>query len=396
MERQVLHINITDFLVSVEEVVSPRLRGRPVAVAPLGQQRAVLYDLSIEAQRAGLCKGMLLSRAQRLCKDLVVIPPRMDLYRRAMSALLEHSSRYSPCMEFAGMGHIYLDLTGLGRLFGRSVDTAIRIKNEIKERYRLSSTAGLGSNKLVSKVATRVVKPDGFCSILIGGEEAFLAPLPIKLLPDMEPAQLKLLHDLNIRTVGLLASLTLQQLYPLFGKEAVAVYRRARGIDLSPVGQSRKPLPVVKEQYTFDEDTNDKGELVARLFYILERATKRLREMKMAAKKATLQVEFSDRHLAIRRLVLKEATNLELCIFPSLEPVLVGLLSCRTRIRRMTVTLYGLVVEGKRLSLMQAPEKERLESLTSALDRIRDRWGQNAVAWLGRNLDALKSGDKYG
>jgi DNA polymerase-4 len=161
-ERSILHLNVADFAVAVERTADPGLRGRPVVVAPPGSPRARVYDMSEEAFRAGVRKGMPLARALRLCRYARLLPPRPGLYRRAMAALARRALRYTPLVEAEeASGHLYLDLTGTGRLWGPPRDVARRLYREVRTELGLDPIWTLAANKLVAKAASRLVKPLG-------------------------------------------------------------------------------------------------------------------------------------------------------------------------------------------------------------------------------------------
>src|SRR5262245_35424654 len=150
MSRSVLFIDPPAFCTSVEGIVAPALRTRPVAVAPPGADRATILALSSEARLAGLKQGMPVRHAIKLCPDLVLLAPNPRLYARASRALHEVLRIYAPVIEPRGYGHAFLDLTGTGRLFGPAVDVAARVQREVRERLRLPISVGIAANKLVS------------------------------------------------------------------------------------------------------------------------------------------------------------------------------------------------------------------------------------------------------
>src|SRR5262245_40313163 len=235
MDRAILHLDIPAFPVAVERVVSPRLRERPVVVAPSSSTRASILVSSLEARRAGVFRGMPLARASRICRDLIVLPPNEPLYRRASDAILKILNGYSPLLEPAGGGHVFLDMTGTTRLFGRAVDSADRIQREVRQRLRLAATLGVASNKLVSRAAARVIRPGRLYDVFPGSEAPFLAPLDVDLLPGVDLPAREILSEVNIGRVRDLAALDIPHLRLLVGQRAWRLYREARGVDPSPV-----------------------------------------------------------------------------------------------------------------------------------------------------------------
>ena len=140
--------------------------------------------LSAEAWSAGIRKGMVLAKAIRYCRNLIILPPNEPLYLRASRAIFRVLENFSPVLEPSGHGHAYLDITGNGRLFGPPRDTAWRAQNEIRRQLHLDSLLGIASNKMVSRIASEIVtRPSGLQDVPPGNESSFLSPLPVRLLP---------------------------------------------------------------------------------------------------------------------------------------------------------------------------------------------------------------------
>ena len=271
--RSIVHLNVVDFAASVERVARQRLIGRPLIVAHPGAARARVLDMSEEAYQAGVRKRMPLDRARKICREARVLPPRPDLYQRAMAALSRLGDRYSPLVESGEEdGHLYLDLTGTGRLWGLAQDAAWRLRKEAREAFRLDPTWSVATNKLVAKAATRLIKPDGEFIVRPGEEESFLRPLPIHLLPGLEQSDLRLFRELNISRVGQAAGWTPAQLEAVFGRRGLDLNRWVRGVDHAPVLPPQKKPPRVELVHEFVEDTNQVPEVEAALFALVERA----------------------------------------------------------------------------------------------------------------------------
>ncbi len=258
-DRSIIHLNIADFAVAVERAVDCRLRDRPVIIAPGGGVRATVYDMSEEAYRCGIRKGMALRRAARLCKDARILAPHPDRYEHAMRALLKQALPYSPLIENGETdGHLFVDVTGTARLFGPPMDVAWRLRRQVKTDLGLDPIWSVAPNKLVAKVATRLVKPDGEFIVGAGEEEALLAPLPISLVPGIERNDLLRLREFNLSRISHLAALSLEQLQVPFGARALSLYETARGIDPSPVLPVGQKPPRIIADHEFGNDTNDK------------------------------------------------------------------------------------------------------------------------------------------
>ena len=253
---EIIHVDIAAFAVAVERVVHPELRRRPVVVAPVGPSRSVVTAISTEAWEAGIRKGMILARALRRCRDLVVLPPNEPLYARASRALCRVLEGFSPVLEPAGYGHAYLDMTGTGRLFGPPRDAAWRAQREIRQRLRLDAALGVAADKMVSRIAAVVTKPVGLQDVAPGDESAFLAPLPAQLLPGVGPKTQEQLRELNIRIIREVAAMQPEHLVLAFGRFGFVLHQRALGIDDTPVYPPRA-VPAVEEEAILAEDSND-------------------------------------------------------------------------------------------------------------------------------------------
>src|SRR5512137_2514092 len=267
MDRAIIHLNVADFAVAVERAIDRRLDGRPMVIALHGAARAAVYDMSEEAYRAGVRKGMTLTRAARLCRDACILRPHPERYEQAMRALLQRALPYSPRIEAGDVdGHLFIDATGTGRLFGPPMDVAWRLRREIRSSLCLAPIWSVAPNKLVAKVATRLVKPEGEYIVAAGEEQAFLAPLGLGVIPGIEREDLIRLQGLNLTRVHDVAALRLEELRVPFGSRAMFLYETVRGIDPSPVLAAGEKPPAVASGHAFATDTNDTGALLAALY----------------------------------------------------------------------------------------------------------------------------------
>jgi DNA polymerase IV len=378
MEREIIHIDIATFAVAVERVVHPELRRRPVVVAPVGPSRSIVTALSPEAQEAGIRKGMILARALRRCRDVVVLPPNEPLYARASRALCQVLEGFSPVLEPAGYGQAYLDMTGTGRLFGPPRDAAWRAQKEIRQRLRLDAALGVAANKMVSRIAAVVTEPVGLQDVPAGDESAFLAPLPAPLLPGVGPKTQEQLLELNIRLIRELAAMRLEHLTLAFGRLGFMLHQRALGIDDTPVYPPRA-VPAVEEETVLAEDSNDWDRLKGALCRLCERAGERLREWKQRAGRMEVRVRYSDYREAAGRAGLVPPLQSTALLTARAGRLLERTLARRTRVRSLHLRLTGLSSGPAQLDLFADPKPLRQARLESALDQLRCRYGTAAV-----------------
>jgi DNA polymerase IV len=412
LPRTVLYIDPPAFCTTVEGLVAPALRERPVAVAPPGADRATVLALSTEARIAGVTRGMPVSKAKKICPDLILCPPNPRLYARASRALHEILNRYAPIIEPKGYGHAYLDVTGTGRLFGRAVDVAAQIDREARERLSLPLAVGVAQNKLVSEAASEVVKREsgkagkraGENSLLdvpAGNERSFLAPQSVELLPDLDPGIRTRLDDYQLGLIGEIQVIEDVDLAAVFGPPGRLLGAQSRGIDPRPVLP-----PTVKAEFravhTLGNDSNDLPLLHRVLRHLTERLGARLRPRKLVARRLTLHLAYSD-YATARRSVPLPLAALDAELLQAANQALTLALTRTVALRAIGVTVDRLLELNLQLDLWDSGHSERSEeslisragiprfarddsgysrddnSLQTAIDRIRTRWGTRGI-----------------
>lgn len=390
--RSILFIDPPAFCSTVEELVAPALRSRPIVIAPPGADRATVLALSLEARLAGITRGMPVRLARKHCPDLVILPPNPELYARASRALHEVLRRYAPVIEPRGYGHAFLDITGTGLLFGQPMDLAARIRRETREQMRLPLAVGAASNKLVSEAATTVVKDRagnrvaeaGYPLYVPGGEEpGFLAPNPVRVLPGVPDPMRERLDEYQLELIGQVAALTEQQVCSVFGTPGRHLLARSRGIDHQPVLP-----PEVRQEFravhTLATDTNDLGHLHHLLRHLSERIGRRLRARSLGARRLIVDLAWTDYERARRGIALKPAT-LDVELYDAARRAFTIANRRPVSIRALSVSVDQFIEVGMQLDLWEAaaadddsPAKPapRPPVLQEAVDRIRTRWGR--------------------
>ena len=390
MNRSIIHLNVADFAVAVERAVDHRLNQRPVIIAPEGAARAAVYDMSNEAYLAGIRKGMALRRAVRLCRDVQILPPHPDRYELAMRDVLKHALPYSPLIETGeDDGHLFMDATGTSRLFGPPMDVAWRLRKQIKTDLGLDPIWSVAPNKLVAKVATRLVKPDGEYVVSAGEEESLLAPLPVYLVPGIEQNDQIRLREFNLTHAFQVSALSLEQLEIPFAARALSLYEVVRGIDPSPVLPVGQKPPRVIADHEFGNDTNNVHTLEGVLYGLVEQVGSRLRRRRRAARRIAIILDYSDGMRRARQMAARPATANDLILFELARRTLHLAWVRRVRIRHMRLICERLIFPPAQLELFAADQKEddRRRGLITAIDAVRHRFGHEAVR-LGRTLAA--------
>jgi DNA polymerase-4 len=402
MRRSVLFIDPPAFCTTVEGLVAPALRARPIAVAAPGADRATVLALSPEARMAGITRGMPVRQAKKRCPDLILVPPNLRLYARASAALHEILRQYAPVIEPKWYGHAFLDMTGTGRLFGPAVDVAARIQREASEQLRLPVSVGVAGNKLVSE-ACGVLINQGLAGLLSplqvpNGEEApFLAPYSIAVLPDVEPAIRERLDEYQLGLIGQIAAIEERQLCAVFGTRGRWLRASANGIDPRPVLPPELKAEF-RARHTLATDTNDLGVLHPLLRRLAEQLGRRLRERRLEARRLTVEIAWTDYAIVRRRVPLGSAAlDVELWdaarrAFALASQRTVAIRSVDVSVDRLVEADFQLELWGDRTGDPElGPEwshNRRSDSvlgtqpsalLQGALDRIRARWGVRGV-----------------
>ncbi len=393
MTRSIIHLNVADFAVAVERVVDRRLRDRPVIVAPAGAARAVVYDMSDEAYRSGVRKAMALRRALRCCPDATVLPPHADRYERAMTGFLKHALPYSPLIEMTDhQGHLFIDATGTRRLFGPSPDLAERIRRDVRRDLGFDPIWSVATSKLVAKVASRTVKPHGESIVPAGSEPGFLAPLPLHLIPGIEPEDLGRLRDFNLACAGQLARLSPAQLARVFGNRGQVLYETVHGIDPSPVLPVGQDPPTARAGHTFETDTNDTAVVESVLYRLVERIGADLRGRRLAARRIGIVLDYADGGRITRQAAVRPPAAGDPRLFAAARTALGRAWVRRIRVRHLRVTCDRLTCPPAQLELFaaDAAATRQQERLMTAIDAVRRRFGPTAIR-CGRTLEGRLS-----
>lgn len=380
MNRSIIHLNIADFAVAVESNIKSSLRGYPIVIAPMGAPRAVVYDMSNEAFKQGIRKGMPLARARRLNKSIKILPPSFNLYESAMKDLLKESLAFTPLIESGAFdGHIFMDVTGSRKLFGPPVDVAFKLKKAFKKTFNFDPIWSVATNKLVAKVATRIVKPFGEYIVPPGDEKKFLSPLPLHLIPGFMKTDITKLNEFNLFLISQVRTLTLEQLEIPFHQRASQIYNSIRGVDDSPVTAILENRAVMNADYEFSNDTNDAVLLRKALYTMVEKVCKTLRSRKLNGAGVKIILSYSDGVQTASKLKITPSTSYDMTMFKKCIRLLDKAWTRRVRVRHMRLVCEKFT-PGQSQQLFTSVTKEtRQVRLIPAMDKIREKFGRDSI-----------------
>ncbi|PMQ02909.1 DNA polymerase IV [Dyella sp. AD56] len=379
-ERTIIHVDMDAFYASVEQRDRPELRGLPVIVAGLGP-RGVVSTCSYEARRFGVRSAMPTAQARRLCPDGVYLWPDLARYEEVSCQVFEVFHEVTPLVEGLSLDEAFLDVTASQRLLGSVEAMGLRIKEAIRERTQLNASVGMGSNKLLAKLASEISKPDGFRRIASDRAAAELAPLPVGRLWTVGKVTEQALHRLGIRTMGELAASDTARLASALGRQAGALQALARGED------DRSVEPELAEQsigaeHTFDVDLAELAMAEAWLLRHCERIAARARQRGLHGRTVTVKLREPPfvTHTRQAQLASPSASASELYRLAR------RLLSAwwesqqRPRLRLLGVNLSGFAVEPQQDLFDAAPEQRVADQLQ---DRINSRFGTGSLVRAG-------------
>ena len=378
----ILHVDMDAFFVSVELLERPELRGKPVVVGGRPDQRGVVTAASYEARKYGVHSAMPLRTAGRLCPHAVFLDGHHEKYGKWSDRVATILAKFSPIVEMVSIDEAYLDLEGTERLHGPPLATADKLLRTITKSTSLPCSAGLATTRLVAKVASDQAKPRGLVWVAPGQEARFLAPLPVRKIPGIGEVTERALRALSIETVEQLAAIPQEKLEKVFGQWGDALYRKARGGDSYEFVIDAEPKSI-SHNHTFGEDTNDTDALHALLSHLSQKACKRLREAGLATRTLTLTIRYAGFDTHTRAKTLSEPTRLDADIFQVFQMLFAEHRDMKRKIRLLGVSLSGLTHGGEQLDLLDAERRERLEKLTRATDKLRDRFGFGKVQFGG-------------
>lgn len=292
MQRKIIHVDMDAFYASVEQRDNPALRGRPVAVGHDGL-RGVVAAASYEARRFGVRSAMAMSRAKRLCPQLVVVPCRFDVYRDVSSQIHEIFHEYTDTIEPISLDEAFLDVTDNFTGHELAVDIAREIKQKIRSRLGLVASAGVSYNKFLAKIASDYRKPDGLCVIAPEYAPDFIARMPVESFWGVGPVTAAKMHALGIYTGADLRKFSQPELRLHFGKAGPLFYNFARGVDNRPVEAYRIRKSVGCER-TLKEDISTDDDIRRMLQSVVEELSGRLARKNFKGNTLTLKLRYTD------------------------------------------------------------------------------------------------------
>ena len=376
--RTILHVDMDAFYASVEEQDRPDLKGKPLIVGGTGG-RAVVAAASYAVRRFGVRSAMPMREALRLCPDAIVVAPRMARYKEISEQVFEIFRGFTPLVEGLSLDEAFLDITASQRALGDPEVIGAEIRRRIAGRTGLTASVGIAPNKLLAKIASDLHKPDGMCRIDAGNLRETLDALPIQKLFGVGQKTLPAVHAAGIRTFGDAREASDEMLWRAFGKHGKVMRDRACGLDDRPVEPDREERSISAEE-TFAADIHAMADLTAQLVRLADRTASRLRAHDLLAGRVNVKIRRADFTTYTRQRALEPPTQ-DTAIVSAAAQLLLGAWVASQP--RAGVRLLGVGVSDlqslRQADLFSGPLPARGARLDSAVDGIRDRFGEGVL-----------------
>ena len=378
--RWVLHLDLDAFFASVEELLDPALKGRPLIVAGRPEHRGVVASASYAARAFGVRSAMPTSRALRLCPEAALVPPRHGVYGQYSKRVMAVLGEYSPALEQVSIDEAFLDITGCEVRWGPAPALAAAIQHRVRDELQLSASIGLASNKLLAKIASDLKKPFGLVVVPQGREAEFLAPLPVERLWGVGKVTSAALRALGVRTIGDLAHVPAPALIREFGPHGADLRDRALGVDETPVVPEWEAKSMSREE-TFATDIADPARLERELLRLSDSVAACLRKEERVGRTVQLKLRYHDFTTVLRSATLSIPTDSADAIREVALELWRKAWDTGRPLRLLGVGVSNLGPPTERqLSLFDDGEDQRRRDLDRALDGIRRRFGKDSIS----------------
>lgn len=385
--RVILHIDMNAFYCSVHEAEEPeKYRGKAIAVAgSVEARKGIIVTSSYPARKHGVKTGMTVREAKKLCPNLLLLKPNFELYRKYSLAFLRIVGDYSPLVQAVSIDECFVDITG-SKQFGTPLEIAEEIQSRIREELGLPCSIGIAPNKLLAKTASDLKKPNGLTVLRLRDVPRVLWPLPCSQLPGIGRKTAEKLARFGIRTLGELAQAEESFLVKHFGVQGHWLHRSARGLDDAPVKAEQEQAKSVGHTVTLPEDVTDADEAYRIFLNLADQVTRRLRRKGLVASTVQITIRRPDMRTITRAMTLPAPADDLTTVYraacalydkhwPKSSPARLLGITCQNVAEKKEVPLQ--------LDLFEYDVQPKKEELTKAMDRIRDKYGEDAILTAG-------------
>ncbi|AZA47040.1 DNA polymerase IV [Chryseobacterium carnipullorum] len=372
MTRSIVHMDLDTYFVSCERLKNPSLKGVPLIIG--GGDRGVVASCSYETRYFGVRSAMPIKMALRLCPEAKVIKGDMEMYSNMSHTVTEIIQEKVPVLEKASIDEFYMDLSGMDKFFG-CYQWTTEIAESVSKNTGLPISFALSTNKTVSKIGTGESKPIGRFEIQEQNVKSFLNPLSIKKIPMVGNVTFQLLSRIGIRNIQSLSEMPVDVLHQLLGKNGSELWKKANGIDETPVIPYSERKSISKE-HTFTQDTIDISGIKSLLSGMVEQLCFQLRKEKWLTSAVVIKIRYSNFDTETKQCKVPYTSSDHILLQYAFE-LLAKAYTRRMRIRLIGIKFTGLVNGCHQMNLFE--DTEELISLYQTMDKIKMRFGATSV-----------------
>jgi DNA polymerase-4 len=382
--KTIFHLDMDAFFVSVEELFDPALKGKAVVVGGQRDERGVVAAASYEARKFGVHSAMPLRTAAKLCPHAIFVDGHRHRYLEYSEKVHAVLTTFSPLVEMASIDEAYLDMTGTERLHGPALSAAHRLHHKIKTETQLNCSIGIGTSRLIAKVASAKAKPHGIMWVIPGQEARFLAPLDVRDIPGVGKVTEQNLHQFGIQRVGDLSRFDDAFLEEHFGKWGLALAGKSRGEDAGGWFANDVGADVgaksISHEHTYNQDTADIEQLESTLMRLSEMVGRRLREQQLHARTIQLKLRYKDFTTITRAHSLPAPTQLDTEIFEQIRSLFRKNWRKGAEVRLLGVQAASFENPNCQGDMLEDGRRKRWQQALSAADHLRDKFGESSVS----------------
>ena len=368
-QRIIAHFDLDSFFVSVEILNNPSLKGKPVFVG--GSERGVVAACSYEARKFGIHSGMPSKKALQLCPHAIAVKGTRGEYSRYSRWVTQIIAAKAPLFEKASIDEFYLDLTGMDKFFN-PLQWTIDLRQEIINETKLPISFGMGSNKMIAKIATDEAKPNGYLQVPPGKEREFLSAMPVNKIPGVGDHTWEVLKAMGIYTINDINLKTKEELEERLGKWGIDLWSKSFGLHYGEVSQYHEAKSISSEN-TFDENKTDLHFLMAEVVRLSEKIAFELRQDGKTAGCIAVKIRYPDFETTSRQTTVP-FTCADDEIIPVAKDLFHKLYKKGKPVRLLGVKLSELTNEAIQTNLFDNTAKK--SDLYKAIDDVKNRFGR--------------------